>query len=70
MVAIRGQQHLTSASRPGRVQPYLLPFLIVFPLVNGYVVLRFRLLRTDYWVRQGIVYALLTFLWWLPMVCS
>jgi GAF domain-containing protein len=40
--------------------PYLLPFLIVFPLVNGYVVLRFRLLRTDYWVRQGIVYALLT----------
>jgi signal transduction histidine kinase/putative methionine-R-sulfoxide reductase with GAF domain len=41
--------------------PYLLPFLIVFPLVNGYVVLRFRLLRTDYWVRQGIVYALLTF---------
>lgn len=40
--------------------PYLLPFLIVFPLVNGYVVLRFRLLRTDYWVRQGLVYALLT----------
>ena len=40
--------------------PYLLPFLIVFPLVNGYVVLRFRLLRTDYWVRQGVVYALLT----------
>ncbi|HEY5729920.1 MAG TPA: PDZ domain-containing protein, partial [Anaerolineales bacterium] len=40
--------------------PYLLPFLIVFPLVNGYVVLRFRLLRTDYWVRQGMVYALLT----------
>ncbi|HAV77999.1 MAG TPA: hypothetical protein DCX53_11675, partial [Anaerolineae bacterium] len=40
--------------------PYLLPFLIIFPLVNGYVVLRFRLLRTDYWVRQGLVYALLT----------
>jgi signal transduction histidine kinase/putative methionine-R-sulfoxide reductase with GAF domain len=40
--------------------PYLLPFLIVFPLVNAYVVLRFRLLRTDYWVRRGIVYALLT----------
>ncbi|NWG34528.1 MAG: GAF domain-containing protein [Chloroflexi bacterium] len=40
--------------------PYLLPFLIVFPLVNGYVVLRFRLLRTDYWVRQGMVYAILT----------
>ncbi len=40
--------------------PYLLPFLVVFPLVNGYVVQRFRLLRTDYWVRQGVVYALLT----------
>ena len=42
--------------------PYLLSFLIVFPLVNGYVVLRFRLLRTDYWVRQGMVYAMLTVL--------
>jgi signal transduction histidine kinase/putative methionine-R-sulfoxide reductase with GAF domain len=42
--------------------PYILLFLIVFPLVNGYVVLRFRLLRTDYWVRQGMVHALLTIL--------
>jgi signal transduction histidine kinase/putative methionine-R-sulfoxide reductase with GAF domain len=42
--------------------PYLLPFLIVFPITNGYVILRFRLLRTDYWVRQGLVYALLTVL--------
>ncbi len=42
--------------------PYLLPFLIIFPLVNGYVVLRFRLLRTDYWMRRGLVYALLTVL--------
>ncbi|HSO13133.1 MAG TPA: GAF domain-containing protein [Anaerolineales bacterium] len=40
--------------------PYLFPFLIVFPLVNGYVVLRFRLLRSDYWVRQGMVYLLMT----------
>ena len=42
--------------------PYVLPFLIVFPIVNGYVIMRFRLLRTDYWVRQGLVYALLTVL--------
>ncbi|GAB4463166.1 MAG: hypothetical protein Kow0070_23260 [Anaerolineales bacterium] len=42
--------------------PTLLPFLLIFPLVNGYVVLRFRLLRTDYWVRRGLVYALLTVL--------
>ena len=40
--------------------PNLLVFLIIFPVVNGYVILRFRLLRTDYWVRQGVVYALLT----------
>jgi hypothetical protein len=26
------------------------------------VILRFRLLRTDYWVRQGMVYSLLTVL--------
>jgi len=40
--------------------PYLfLPF-ILFPLANGYVILRFRLLRTDYWLRKGLVYSLLT----------
>jgi signal transduction histidine kinase len=49
-------------SELGAFNPYLLPFTIVFPIVNGYVVLRFRLLRTDYWVRQGVVYALLTVL--------
>lgn len=42
--------------------PYLLTPLILFPLVNGYVILRFRLLRTDYWVRQGLVYSALTIL--------
>jgi len=40
--------------------PYLFVPLIIFPIVNGYVILRFRLLRTDAWVRQGVVYALLT----------
>ena len=35
---------------------------IAFPLANGYVILRFRLLRTDYWLRQGMVYAMLTIL--------
>ncbi|HXF84712.1 MAG TPA: GAF domain-containing protein [Anaerolineales bacterium] len=42
--------------------PYLLLPMVVFPIVNGYVILRFRLLRTDYWVRQSVVYALLTVL--------
>jgi signal transduction histidine kinase len=40
--------------------PYLFLPMIVFPLVNGYVILRFRLLRADYWMRQSLVYALLT----------
>ena len=40
--------------------PYLLPFTIAFPIFNGYVIMRFRLLRTDYWVRQGLIYASLT----------
>ena len=42
--------------------PYLFVPFIVFPLANGYVIQRFRLLRTDYWVRQGIVYSALTVL--------
>ena len=40
--------------------PYLFIFFIFFPLANGYVILRFRLMRTDYWLRRGLVYTLLT----------
>jgi len=40
--------------------PLLLLFMVAFPFANGYVIMRFRLLRTDYWVRQSLVYALLT----------
>ena len=40
--------------------PVLFIFLIFFPLANGYVILRFRLLRSDYWLRQGMVYSILT----------
>jgi len=40
--------------------PYLFVPTLIFPLVNGYVILRFRLLRTDYWLRQGLVYSMLT----------
>ncbi len=47
-------------AEPKPFSPYLFLFFIFFPLVNGYVILRFRLLRTDYWVRQGIIYTLLT----------
>ena len=45
---------------PFRFNPYLFVPLILFPLVNGYVILRFRLLRTEYWLRQGMVYSALT----------
>ncbi len=40
--------------------PYLLLFLVIFPIANGFVILRYRLIRTDYWFRQGIVYSILT----------
>lgn len=40
--------------------PYLLLFLIAFPIANGFVILRYRLVRTDYWLRQGIIYSILT----------
>jgi len=40
--------------------PYLLLPIPIFPLTLGYVILRFRFLRTDEWIRQGIIYALLT----------
>jgi len=42
--------------------PYLFLFMIVFPIVNGYVILRHRLIRTDSWFRQGLVYFVLTVL--------
>ncbi len=55
---------LKNAVQPAPVaipfNPYLFVPFILFPLVNGYVILRFRLLRTDYWVRQGIVYSVMT----------
>ena len=40
----------------------LLVPLVFFPLAIGYTILRFRLLQTDTWVRQGLAYGLLTML--------
>jgi signal transduction histidine kinase len=42
--------------------PYVFFTVVLFPLVIGYSILRFRLLRTDIWLRQGIVYVALTVL--------
>jgi len=47
-------------SESASFNPYLLLFTVLFPIVNGYVIMRFRLLRTDYWARQSLVYAMLT----------
>ena len=40
--------------------PYLFFFVILFPLTIGYTILRYRLVRTDMWIRQGVVYSVLT----------
>lgn len=40
--------------------PYMFFFIILFPLTIGYMILRYRLVRTDTWIRQGVVYAILT----------
>ncbi len=53
---------LTSTSRLN-FNPYLgfLP-LVVFPAMTGYTVMRYRLMRTDYLISRGVLYALLTVL--------
>jgi len=40
--------------------PYMFLPIVIFPLTLGITILRFRFFRTDEWVRQGIVYLLLT----------
>jgi signal transduction histidine kinase/putative methionine-R-sulfoxide reductase with GAF domain len=40
--------------------PYLFLPIIFFPASIGYTILRFRFLRTDEWVRSGLVYGFLT----------
>jgi len=42
--------------------PYLFFFVILFPLTIGYTILRYRLIRTDIWLRQGLLYTVLTIL--------
>ena len=41
---------------------YLLLLTVLFPLVVGYSILRYRLLRTDLFFRHGVFYAVLTVL--------
>ncbi len=39
--------------------PLLFLLVIIFPVSLGYTILRFRLLQTDAWIRQGLIYALM-----------
>ena len=50
----------SSASQPLNFSPYLFLPLAFFPLTIGYTILRFRFLRTDDFVRRGLMYFFLT----------
>ena len=51
---------IVPASESIPFNPYFFVPTLLFPLVNGYVILRYRLLQTDYWLRQGLIYSILT----------
>lgn len=51
---------LLSPLRRFSFQTYLFIPLVVFPLSIGYTILRYRLVHTDTWLRQGMAYAILS----------
>jgi signal transduction histidine kinase/putative methionine-R-sulfoxide reductase with GAF domain len=51
---------LTSPLHIFEFTPYLFLPIVLFPLTLGYTILRFRLLRAEDWVRQGVIYILLS----------
>jgi GAF domain-containing protein len=53
---------LATLFRPINFSTYLLIPIIFFPLTLGYAILRFRFLRMDDWLHQGVIYVLLTIL--------
>jgi len=50
---------LSNIIAPQNFNPYLLIFIVIFPLTTAYTVQRARMLRTDYLVSRGVAYALL-----------
>ena len=50
---------LSNIFAPQNFNPYILIFIVIFPLTTAYTVQRARMLRTDYLVSRGVVYALL-----------
>jgi len=53
---------LSNIISPQNFNPYILLFVIIFPLTTAYTVQRARMLRTDYLVSRAVVYALLVVL--------
>ncbi len=50
---------LSNIFAPQNFNPYVLIFIIIFPLTTAYTVQRARMLRTDYLVSRGVAYSLL-----------
>ena len=48
---------LASFIRPLNFSPYLFLPILLFPLVVAYTIMRFRFLRSDDWIRRGLIYA-------------
>lgn len=53
---------IISSTRAVNFPPLLLVALIIFPIVTGYSIMRLRVSRSDYIMRRGVLYALLTIL--------
>jgi signal transduction histidine kinase len=48
---------LASFIRPLNFSPYLFLPILLFPLVIAYTIMRFRFVRSDDWIRRGLIYA-------------
>ena len=46
--------------RPLNFSPYLFLPTLLFPLIVAYTIMRFRFVRSDDWIRRGLVYAFFT----------
>jgi len=48
---------VASVIRPMNFSPYLFLPILLFPLVIAYTIMRFRFVRSDDWIRRGLIYA-------------
>jgi signal transduction histidine kinase len=47
---------------PVPFNPLMFVLTVIFPISIGYTILRFRLLRTDAWMRQTLIYVIMSFM--------